>query len=1376
MIILGLLGLKFLRLKDETPEVVIKFLQQIQVGLNKTVRYIRTDNDTKFINTTLTEYYERISNFHQKTVPKTPQQNDVVKRRNHTLVEAARTMLTFSKAPMFLWAESVATACYTQTRSLIHTRHNKTQYERVHNKKPGLTFFKVFGALYYHTNDSEYLGKLQPTADIGIFVGYAPRKKGLVPNPVLATPYVPPTNKDLEILFQPMFDEYLEPPRVERPVSPAPINSASTPSSSTIDQDAPSLNNLVALVDNNPFINVFAPEPSSNASSFRDVVQIVLWYLDSGCSKLMTGDRSRLMNFVKKFIEIVRFESDHFGAIMGYGDYISSGLVPNPVLATPYVPPTNKDLEILFQSMFDEYLEPPRVERPVSPALINSASTPSSTTIDQDEPSLNTMVDVNVNAPADQAPTMAPPTRTDDQILPHIRWITPVNNNNAFSSPPTPYALINFVNDLGYPKVFRNLSDFVTDDMFQPWRALTTIIKPCLTGKTLGFERPRDPVLQILWGVVNRAHIDYAERIWEEFTQSVHTFIEDKKNLSQHTHEKKKATLIVISSVRFTKMIIYYLQSKHKFHPRLDSPLHLPNKEPVLGYLKFSAKGTKREIFGMPISNKLITADIQGEQYYKEYLEKVAKHQRYLVGEKGSDPDSPAPRPAKATKKSKPSAPKVDLRPPVTKSASSEQPKPKPAPANGRKLKSVYDAPRGPLPPMVIREPDSRIFQPLLEIQGKGKEKARPNPGEQDEGQTGPNPCDAAASQPQSCPVVHAGPNLEHIDLEATDVSTQPHLEQMDEGFTATAYPNVQENLKLTVKEYVIPEEPASSRGTLSSLQHLAKDFSFGDLFFNDKLSEADNEKTTAETKVESMVYVTIKQYTSAIPPMTTPRIGELEHIMANLIQDNKHLEERLNSHGTRPYTLENLDIPQQVSKAVDEIVTDAFGWAIQAPLQNRFRDFPEADMKEILHQRMWETNSYKAHEDHMMLYEALEKSMNRDHTDDLLKDLAEARKKKKKRRDSPKTPPGSPPHQPPPPPPPAGPSGTSGSPGASRTSGSSQVPPPPLPPPSTNQEDQSHGSIAPSSSKTAASDEYTTWTTTDTRLRPFVSSIPKDLHMDDDLAPDAQVHLSDDEDIGNAYILKVNLQQDWWKPLEKDRPASALAPTYTPPPEDSLLAQTGDMEMFIDWFCKRQGITELKPQDLEGPAFELVKVFHPNVTIQSEFFFNNDLEYLRFGSKGSRPALSISKMKAACYPDVGLEQMVPDQMWIEEEFKYDIAAIAVRTHMRILSVVRIEVFSMYGYDYMKKIVLHTEDLNEHIIAEQDFKYLYPSDFEDLYLLNLQGHLNHLPPKDKKSLTTAVNLWTIHLVIRQRVEEFQLGIESYQTQLNLTKPRWDATG
>ncbi|GJX92697.1 retrovirus-related pol polyprotein from transposon TNT 1-94 [Tanacetum coccineum] len=131
---------KFLSSKDETPEFVINFLKQIQFGLKKTVRYIRTDNGTEFVNQVMSKYYEGVGIFHQKSVLRTPQQNSVVERRNRTLVEAARTMLIFSKAPMFLWAEAVATACYTEDRSLIHTRHNKTPYELVHDKKPDLTF------------------------------------------------------------------------------------------------------------------------------------------------------------------------------------------------------------------------------------------------------------------------------------------------------------------------------------------------------------------------------------------------------------------------------------------------------------------------------------------------------------------------------------------------------------------------------------------------------------------------------------------------------------------------------------------------------------------------------------------------------------------------------------------------------------------------------------------------------------------------------------------------------------------------------------------------------------------------------------------------------------------------------------------------------------------------------------------------------------------------------------------------------------------------------------------------------------------------------------------------------------------------------------
>ncbi|GKB36073.1 retrovirus-related pol polyprotein from transposon TNT 1-94 [Tanacetum coccineum] len=192
----------------------------------------------RFVNQTLRAYYEDVRISHQTSVAYTLQQNGIVERQNRTLVEVSLTMLIFSKAPLFLRAEAIATACFTQNRSLIRKRHNKTPYELLHNMKPELSYLYVFGALCYPNNDSEDLGKLKPKADIGIFVG-------LVPNPPFPTPYVPPTKKDWDILFQSMFDKYFNPPPsvaflVLTVVASEPANSTDTPSSTTIDQDAPS--------------------------------------------------------------------------------------------------------------------------------------------------------------------------------------------------------------------------------------------------------------------------------------------------------------------------------------------------------------------------------------------------------------------------------------------------------------------------------------------------------------------------------------------------------------------------------------------------------------------------------------------------------------------------------------------------------------------------------------------------------------------------------------------------------------------------------------------------------------------------------------------------------------------------------------------------------------------------------------------------------------------------------------------------------------------------------------------------------------------------------------------------------------------------------
>ncbi|GJW46434.1 retrovirus-related pol polyprotein from transposon TNT 1-94 [Tanacetum coccineum] len=152
--------------------------------MNATVRNVRTDNETEFVNQTLREFYENVGISHQTSVARTPQQNDVVERRNRTLVEAARTMLILSKASMFLWAEAINTTCYTQNHSLIRLRYNKTPYELMHDKNLDLLFLHVFGSLCYPTNDNEDLGKLHAKADI---VAVAPRAVEIVGSPSSTT-------------------------------------------------------------------------------------------------------------------------------------------------------------------------------------------------------------------------------------------------------------------------------------------------------------------------------------------------------------------------------------------------------------------------------------------------------------------------------------------------------------------------------------------------------------------------------------------------------------------------------------------------------------------------------------------------------------------------------------------------------------------------------------------------------------------------------------------------------------------------------------------------------------------------------------------------------------------------------------------------------------------------------------------------------------------------------------------------------------------------------------------------------------------------------------------------------------------------------------
>ncbi|GJR38147.1 retrovirus-related pol polyprotein from transposon TNT 1-94 [Tanacetum coccineum] len=167
----------FLRSKDETPGVLIDFLTLVQRGLHAQVTTVRTDKGTEFLNKTLHAYFAKEGIRHETSTARTPEQNGVVERRNRTLVEAARTMLSAAKVPLFFWAEAIATACFTQNCSLVIPRHEKTPYHIINARKLSVKFFHIFGSLCYIVRDGENLDKMKEKGDACIFVGYSTQSK-----------------------------------------------------------------------------------------------------------------------------------------------------------------------------------------------------------------------------------------------------------------------------------------------------------------------------------------------------------------------------------------------------------------------------------------------------------------------------------------------------------------------------------------------------------------------------------------------------------------------------------------------------------------------------------------------------------------------------------------------------------------------------------------------------------------------------------------------------------------------------------------------------------------------------------------------------------------------------------------------------------------------------------------------------------------------------------------------------------------------------------------------------------------------------------------------------------------------------------------------
>ncbi|GJY53199.1 hypothetical protein Tco_0444863 [Tanacetum coccineum] len=679
--------------------------------------------------------------------------------------------------------------------------------------------------------------------------------------------------------------------------------------------------------------------------------------------------------------------------------------------------------------------------------------------------------------------------------------------------------------------------------------------------------------------------------------------------------------------------------------------------------------------------------------------------------------------------------------------------------------------------------------------------------GDKDQGEVDSSTVTSGVSIPVSDPEkAHealAGPDPEPMKEDQTGSDSGklhvslagPNPEHMDDEFLATAYPKVHENLKLITDERVIDDKPESHSGSMSSMKNLDDTFNFGDQFLYDKPTEDDQEKSKVREESDSTIPDPSHQTVTSTPPVIAP-FTDVSSSKPSVLVTADLIEKYSVLPG--PESIQNQESeksPKEIIRIKKEQGEEKQDSTYSIRSTDKV-DLEEFDLKSALFKHMNKIKSANRNTANYHLYHALMEALIADE-DAMDKEVADKVKDHKRKHDSDDDEDDDDDE---------GPSaGSNQGKSAKRrrhdsgASGSAQPP--------TKDDEQS--SKKPRESDASASKQHpaltsTGWQITDTRDAGADSSMhrsdPESEHSEqssDHIPMQDKGNDSDMEDTDNALIPKVSTTT-WFKPIpESERPATpepewtippndfpepennwanTYATTYKVPEENKLQRKTYDIGSFIKWFCRRTGKKKLCKADLEGPAFNLVKAFHKNsvflqyqmdechklltnkvdlsnpeghqipqniydplplggppgqVTIQPQFFFNKDLDYLLTGKRDY---------------DISAVYGITHWWFRRKEFYINKHSEpsdreAVRSQMRILSVISVKVFEKYGYNYLREIILRRADYQEYKISEKDFKNLHPNDFEDLFLL-----------KDSR----------------------KLGIESYQTKINLERPNWDA--
>nr|GEW82217.1 hypothetical protein [Tanacetum cinerariifolium] len=1232
---------------------------------------------------------------HQKYVLRIPQQNGIVKRWNRTLVEAAQTMLIFSKALMFLWAEVVATACYTQNRSLIHTRHNETPYELVHGKKPDLTFLCISCALCYPTNDIEDLGKLKPKADIGIFVVML-----RIERVIKSTTREPDESRKQ---FTPV------------PPSPAvkvPVLLAGTPLSATIDQDVPSTShssssldvqppilhqgvadghtfedNPFALADNNPFVNVFAPEPSFEESSSGDVIQLNLtklfnhdhlkkWTKDHSINNVI-GNPSRSVSTRQQVATDAlclgistktrlcndnRSQVDYKVKLDEYGDLLKNKAW---LVAKGY----RQEEGIHFEELFAPF---PHIEAII--IFITNATRKNMTIYQMDVKTafLNGELkkEVYVSQPEGSVdpdhPThvyhlkmalyglkQAPRAwyNTFSRFLLENKFSKGVVDPTLFTQKTSKHILLVqiYVDDIIFSSTDPKACDIFSKETSSKFQMSMTG-QMCQAKPTKKHLKAIKQVFRYMRGTINMGLWYPKETLW--YQQPMQTLIMQVVRIPTEAKPTKKHLKAIKQVFRYMRgtinMGLWYPKETLWYQQPMQTLIMQVVRIPTERFVQTTSQRFVQtaswrfgEILTKPLSrhsDKMDEENVPTLTRTDEQLFHVkASVYSFQLDELWFNLNADLLRKALGI------TPKDSVHPFV------------PPPAGDLGVVTETNVDYAELIWEEFVQAIKNFFSDAANLKIQYSQKAQ-------------SPVHITT---YDYPLGNLKFYKKYLEMAARK-PRQPTTVIDEEGGKKKKAIEAGKSKQPASAKHPKPVKKKTSKSTPSRKIHKERGLN--------TLLTKKMKKVNLLLNLKWKTMNTISKETPVTQDASTgPYAQPQDDTSVNVVQDTLSLVNSTNDASTATEEVSNTMALEEITIEFNE------GHAGSDPGKTPdSRPLPEREHME----------EDQAGSDPGQSYEQvhIENPPSSIGTLSSMKNLEDA------------------------------------------FTFSDQF---------LNDKSMEEESRKPNVETEVES-------TVTVPIHQAFSSVPPLSHLNHTTlyeALEASMQRDNNDELHKELTKSLQKSSAWKTSDSKEAPFSSSKQKPASPSEHPIN---------------------------DDPVTEDVHLLESEDTDQIDLINPEGNRVVHDVSKPLPLRGSPGQLKAAYYPDFELEELVTS-LWTESESAYDISSAYVRSHMRILTIVSLKTFSRYSYTYLKEIVLRRADYKEYKISEADFKNLHSNDFEDLYLLNLHGKLNHLSGADKVALSTTVNLWTRNIIIRQRVEDLQLGIESYQTKLNITQPRWDAT-